>query len=180
MSSQVFGDKIPHGSWKRRNTIVAAVAIVAGAALSAALYVMAQDPCPAAMHMADGSTAAAPGRPATEIKPISCTPLPDIPGKAVTVAVVDFPPDAYTPRHRHPGNVTAFVLKGTLKSQLAGEPPITYTQGQSWFEPTGAIHLYAENASKTEPASLLAMFVADENCGPLTIFLPDGHDGHAN
>ena len=179
MSSQVFHDRIPHGLAKRR--YVLALAVVAAAdAVSAGLYMTAPSSRPDAMHMAEGSMpAVASGRPVTEIKPISCTPLPDIPGKAVTVAIVDFPPDAYTPRHHHPGNVTAFVLKGTLKSQLAGEPPMTYTQGQSWFEPKGAIHLFAENASKTEPASLLAMFVADENCGPLTVLLPDDHDGHS-
>ena len=178
MSSQVFNNPPPHSLSKRRYLIVAVV--TAGAVL-AGLYVAIQDPRPITMHMAEGSApTAASSRPVTEIKPISCTPLPDIPGKAVTVAIVNFPPDAYTPRHRHPGNVTAFVLKGTLKSQLAGEPPMTYTEGQSWFEPTGAIHLFAENASKTEPASLLAMFVADENCGPLTVLLPDDHDGHAD
>ncbi|MCG7504212.1 cupin domain-containing protein [Mesorhizobium retamae] len=180
MSSQVFNNPPPHSLSKRRY-LIALVAVVTAGAILAGLYVAIQDPQPTAMHMAEGSApAAASSRPATEIKPISCTPLPDIPGKAVTVAIVDFPPDAYTPRHRHPGNVTAFVLKGTLKSQLAGEPPMTYTEGQSWFEPTGAIHLFAENASKTEPASLLAMFVADENCGPLTVLLPDDHDGHAD
>ena len=180
MSNQAFHDKIPHGPAKRRYAVALAMVALAGA-VSAGLYVTAPHPQTATMHMAEGSTSAtAAGRPVTEIKPISCTPLPDIPGKAVTVAVVDFPPDAYTPRHYHPGNVTAFVLKGTLKSQLAGEPPMTYTVGQSWFEPKGAIHLFAENASKTEPASLLAMFVADENCGPLTVLLPDEHDGHAN
>jgi len=179
MSSQIFHDKIPQGLSKRRHLVGLAAVAVAGA-VSAGLYVTTMAPPPGAMHMAEnGTSAAASGRPATEIKPISCTPLPDIPGKAVTVAIVDFPPDAYTPRHHHPGNVTAFVLKGTLKSQLAGEPPMTYTQGQSWFEPKGAIHLFAENASKTEPASLLAMFVADENCGPLTVLLPEDHDGHS-
>lgn len=180
MSSQVFNDQIPPRLSKWRSVIALAAVVTAGA-IFAGLYIARVDPRPATMHMAEGSKpAAASGRPVTEIKPISCTPLPDIPGKAVTTAIVNFPPDAYTRRHRHPGDVTAFVLKGTLKSQLAGEPPMTYTEGQSWFEPTGAIHLFAENASKTEPASLLAMFVADENCGPLTIFLPDEHDGHAN
>lgn len=178
MNSQVLSDKIPHGPPKRRYAIALAAVAAAGAIL-AGLYMVAMVPRPAAM--AEGSAPAqSSSRPVTEIRPISCTSLPDIPGKAVTVAMVNFPPDAYTPRHRHPGNVTAFVLKGTLKSQLAGEPPMTYTEGQSWFEPTGAIHLFAENASKTEPASLLAMFVADENCGPLTVFLPDDHDSHAN
>lgn len=180
MSSQTLDDKPPHRVSKRRHAIAWGAFAAAGAIL-AGFSLTSGDPRPATIHTAEGSTATpTSNRPATEIKPISCTPLPDIPGKAVTTAIVNFPPDAYTPRHHHPGNVTAFVLKGTLKSQLAGEPPMTYTEGQSWFEPKGAIHLFAENASKTEPASLLAMFVADENCGPLTVFLPDEHDGHAN
>ncbi|MBN9232545.1 MULTISPECIES: cupin domain-containing protein [Phyllobacteriaceae] len=180
MSSQGFEAEIFSGRRKRYylGGLTAAAAI--GASI-AGFHALATSPRPATIHMAESaSPVSASGRPVTEIKPISCTPLPDITGKAVTMAIVNFPPDAYTPRHRHPGNVTAFVLKGTLKSQLAGEPPMTYTEGQSWFEPTGAIHLYAENASKTEPASLLAMFIADENCGPLTIPMPDGHDGHAS
>nr|WP_210201797.1 cupin domain-containing protein [Mesorhizobium loti] len=180
MSSQAFNDKIPRGLSKRRYALALTAVAAVGTAL-VGLYWTTVDPRPATNHMAERTIpAAALSRPTTEIKPISCTPLPDIPGKAVTVAIVNFPPDAYTPRHHHPGNVTAFVLKGTLNSQLAGEPAMTYTEGQSWFEPKGAIHLFAENASKTEPASLLAMFVADENCGPLTVLLPDEHDGHAN
>jgi quercetin dioxygenase-like cupin family protein len=127
-----------------------------------------------AMGSMDHDASAAPARPVTTIRPISCTPLPDLPGKAITTVVVDFPPDAYTPRHRHPGTVTAFVLSGTLHSQLAGGPPETFTVGQSWFEPPNAVHLYAENASKTEPASILAIFIADENCGPLTILDKEG------
>jgi quercetin dioxygenase-like cupin family protein len=109
------------------------------------------------------------GRPTTKVRPISCEKLPDIPGKSMTTVIVDFPPNAYTPRHRHRGSVKAFMLKGTLRSQLAGGPVGTYTVGQGWFEPPGAIHLFAENASATEPAELLAIFVADDDCGPLTI-----------
>lgn len=33
--------------------------------------------------------------------------------------------------------------------------------GESFFEPPGGEHLVSENASATEPASLLAIFVAD-------------------
>jgi hypothetical protein len=36
-------------------------------------------------------------------------------------------------------------------------------------EPPDAIHLFAENPSKTEAAQLLAIFVADDDCGPQTI-----------
>jgi len=115
---------------------------------------------------ADGAVA----RPETVVKIISCEKLLDVPGKSITTAVVDFPPNAFTPRHRHPGSVTAFVLKGTLQSQLAGGPAGVFAAGQTWFEPPGTIHLFAENVSATEPAQLLAFFVADDNCGPLTIF----------
>jgi len=124
------------------------------------------------MHMqmanndADGAAGA---RPKTAVTPISCEKLPNVPGKSITTAIVAFPPNAYTPRHRHPGSVSAFVLKGTLRSQLEGSPAAVYTEGQTWFEPPGTVHLFAENASATEPAELLATFIADDDCGPLTI-----------
>jgi len=108
-------------------------------------------------------------RPKTVVTPISCQKLPDVPGKSITTVIVAFPPNGFTPRHRHPGSVSAFVLKGTLRSQLEGSPAAVFTKGQTWFEPPGAVHLFAENASTTEPAELLATFVADDDCGPLTI-----------
>ncbi|MGK9237010.1 cupin domain-containing protein [Inquilinus limosus] len=124
---------------------------------------------PAHVH-AQTEAGAAPGaRPATVVKPLSCEALPNVPGKSITTATVDFPPGAYTPAHRHPGSVTAFVIRGAVRSQLAGEPVRTYGPGTTWFEPPGALHLFAENASATEPAQILAVFVADDNCGPLVI-----------
>ena len=108
-------------------------------------------------------------RPATVIRPLSCEPLPNLPGKSVTTALVDFPPGAYTGPHRHPGSVTAYVLSGTIRSQMAGGPAVDYHAGQVWFEAPRALHLFAENASTDKPAQLLVTFVADANCGPLVI-----------
>jgi quercetin dioxygenase-like cupin family protein len=116
------------------------------------------------------ATASAPQRPATVVKPVSCERLPNAPGKSLTTVTVEFPPNAHTPRHRHPGSVMAFVTKGQVRSQLTGGPAEIFGVGQSWFEPPGTIHLFAENASATEPAEILAIFVADSDCGPLTIF----------
>ena len=122
------------------------------------------------VHMENTSADGAAGaRPKTVVTPISCEKLPNVPGKSITTVIVEFPPNGFTPRHRHPGSVSAFVLKGTLRSQLEGGPAGTYTQGQTWFEPPGTVHLFAENASTTEPAELLATFVADDDCGTLTI-----------
>ncbi|RAZ91922.1 cupin domain-containing protein [Mesorhizobium hawassense] len=137
-------------------------AINAPGGMDAHVHVMAADA---------GEGAAA--RPTTVVKPLSCEKLPNVPGHSITTALVEFPPNAYTPRHRHPGSVTAFVIKGALRSQMEGGPAVAYTEGQTWFEAPGAIHAFAENASVTAPAELLAIFVAEDDCGPLTILLPD-------
>lgn len=86
-----------------------------------------------------GAEGAATARPSTLVRLISCEKLPNVPGKAITTAIVDFPPNAFSPRHRHPGSVTAFVLEGALRSQLAGGPAVVYTKEQTWFEPVAEI-----------------------------------------
>jgi quercetin dioxygenase-like cupin family protein len=54
------------------------------------------------------------------------------------------------------------VLSGAIRSQTStGGPVKVYQAGDSFFEPPGSIHLVSANASTTEPASLLAVFVAD-------------------
>jgi quercetin dioxygenase-like cupin family protein len=124
------------------------------------------------VHMAGTtpSAAAQGSRPATKVKPISCEPLPNVPGKSITTVLVHFPPDGFSPRHRHAGSVTVYVLSGAVRSQLNGGPIGTYKAGETFFEPPGSIHTFAENASKTEPAEVLATFVA-EDCAQLTTYL---------
>ncbi|TWI43960.1 quercetin dioxygenase-like cupin family protein [Pseudoduganella flava] len=63
-----------------------------------------------------------------------------IPGKELIQARVDFGHDALAPRHSHPGEEIAFVLKGTLQYQIDGQPPVTLHAGQSLFIPAGAVH----------------------------------------
>ena len=122
------------------------------------------------MAQSTAANAASDGpRPATVVRPLSCTPLPDVPGKSMTTVLVAFPPGAYTAAHRHPGSVTAFVVSGTVRSQMAGGPPQDFTKGQTWFEPPLSLHLFAENPSPSEPASLLATFIADDGCTKLVI-----------
>jgi quercetin dioxygenase-like cupin family protein len=107
--------------------------------------------------------------PQTATTPLSCEALPNVPGKSVTTVTVDFPPQAFSAPHRHPGSVTAVVLEGTIRSQLQGGPVVDYKPGQTWFEPPRTLHLVAGNPDPTHPAKLLAFFVTDDNCGPLVI-----------
>ena len=93
---------------------------------------------------------------------ISSDALPHVAGKNITTQMVKFPPGGASPPHHHGGSVTVYVLSGTIRSQIIGQPPMVYTQGQAFFEPPGVTHLVAENMSKTEPARILAVFVPDE------------------
>jgi hypothetical protein len=62
--------------------------------------------------------------------------------------------------HRHGSAfVYACVLEGAVRNQLEGEPMRTYHQGANWIEQPGAHHVAMENASNTEPAEFLVVFV---------------------
>ena len=103
------------------------------------------------------------------VEPIGSYALPNVAGKRVTVVRVFYGPGGFTPPHRHAGSVTAYITKGEIRSQLAGGPVETFKVGQSFFEPPGATHLVSANASNTEPAELIAVFVADEGAQLTTL-----------
>jgi quercetin dioxygenase-like cupin family protein len=104
------------------------------------------------------------------VEPIGSYALPNVPGKRVTIVRVFYGPGGFTRAHRHAGSVTAYITKGEIRSQLGGGPPETFKVGQTFFEPPGSTHLVSANASDTEPAELIAVFVADEGA-QLTTFL---------
>jgi quercetin dioxygenase-like cupin family protein len=104
------------------------------------------------------------------VEPIGSYALPNVPGKRVTVVRVFYGPGGFTRPHRHAGSVTAYITKGEIRSQLGGGPVETFKVGQSFFEPPGSTHMVSANASATEPAELIAVFVADEGA-QLTTFL---------
>jgi quercetin dioxygenase-like cupin family protein len=104
------------------------------------------------------------------VEPITSHALPNVPGKRVTIVRVFYGPGGFTRPHRHAGSVTAYVTKGEIRSQLGGGPVEIFKVGQSFFEPPGTTHLVSANASNTEPAELIAVFVADEGA-QLTTFI---------
>ncbi len=87
--------------------------------------------------------------------------LPNAEGKTFTSQIVDFPPAATAAPHRHgQAFVYAYVLQGAVRSQVDDTPATTYQQGEYWFEQPGAHHVVAANASTTEPAKLLVVYVS--------------------
>jgi len=114
----------------------------------------------------------------TSIKPDFAHPISNIPGKSVKTVLVTYAPGDGSPAHTHAKSafIVAYVLEGAIVSGVNGGAPRTYKAGEYWTESPGDKHGVSANASKTEPARLLAIFVVDDNDGPLTV--PDHPAGH--
>lgn len=103
---------------------------------------------------------AAPGK--ETVIPFKRQALPDVPGKNVIMAAVNYAPGQASDPHVHPGSVFAYVLEGEVTSQLEGQPPVTYKAGDSWYEPPQAPHVVSKNASATQPAKLLVWLLVGD------------------
>jgi quercetin dioxygenase-like cupin family protein len=96
--------------------------------------------------------------------------LPNVPGKSIKAVMVEYTPGGSSPAHVHPKSafIYATVLEGAIRSQLNDGPAKTYRAGESFVEMPGDIHRVSANASTTERARLLAVFVVDTNDRVLT------------
>lgn len=97
--------------------------------------------------------------------------LPNVPGKSMKGVLVQYAPGASSPGHRHPASafIYATVLEGAIRSQVNDGPAAVYRAGESFAEMPGDHHLVSANASDTEPARLLAVFVVDTDATELVI-----------
>src|SRR5438034_11239010 len=89
--------------------------------------------------------------------------LPNVPGKSVKGVLVEYGPGDVSSAHTHPKSafIYATVLEGAIRTSVNNGPVVTYRAGQNFSEMPGDRHTLDENASKTEPAKLLAVFVVD-------------------
>jgi quercetin dioxygenase-like cupin family protein len=89
--------------------------------------------------------------------------LPNVPGKSMRGVLVEYPPGGASAAHTHPSSafIYATVLEGAVRSQINDGPETVYRAGENFAEMPGDHHGVSANASDTEPAKLLAVFVVD-------------------
>jgi quercetin dioxygenase-like cupin family protein len=89
--------------------------------------------------------------------------LPNVPGKSMKGILVEYGPGVASVGHTHPKSafIYATVLEGAIRTSVNDGPVVIYRAGQNFPEMPGDRHTLDENASKTEPAKLLAVFVVD-------------------
>ena len=91
--------------------------------------------------------------------------LPRLNGGKLTFTVVEvnYGPGESSRPHSHPCPVIGYVVEGTLRTQMKGEPEAIYKAGESFYEAPNGVHLVSANASDKERAKFLAYFVCDHH-----------------
>jgi quercetin dioxygenase-like cupin family protein len=109
--------------------------------------------------------------PIETVTPTFTHDIPNVPGKSLIAALVTYPPGGASPAHTHAPSafIYAYVLSGEIRSQVDGATARIYRPGESWYEAPGAHHSVSQNASRTKPATLLAIFVVNSGDEPLVI-----------
>ncbi len=94
-----------------------------------------------------------------------------IDGKDARVSVLEvaWGPEGSSAPHRHPGAVFGYVLEGELETQLGGQPLQKLKAGDTFYEPTMALHAVARNPSKTGNTRVLAVILHPRDVKELVI-----------
>lgn len=100
--------------------------------------------------------------------------LPNVPGKSIKGVLVEYGPGGYSAGHTHAKSafIYATVLEGAIRSQVNDGPAKVFRKGENFSERPGDRHAVSANASDTEPAKLLAVFVVDTADKDLTMPMP--------
>ncbi|TCK33491.1 quercetin dioxygenase-like cupin family protein [Paraburkholderia sp. BL8N3] len=104
------------------------------------------------------------------VKPNFSRAISNIPGKSLIAVEVLYPPGGASHAHTHAKSafIYGYVVSGSVVSKVNDERERVYKAGESFFEEPGSHHSVSRNASKTEPAKLLAVFVVDSDEKELT------------
>ena len=106
----------------------------------------------------------------SKVTPAFKEEIANIPGKSLTAVLVEYAPGGKTPSHHHAKSafISAYVISGAVRSQVDDGPVKIFKAGEHFTEKPGAHHVVSENASDTEPAKILAIFVVDSSETALT------------
>jgi len=96
--------------------------------------------------------------------------LPQVPGKSIKGVLVEYGPGGANPSHVHARSALIFatVLEGAVLNQINGGPVRVFRKGENFTELPDDFHNISANASATEPATLLAVFIVDTDDKILT------------
>jgi quercetin dioxygenase-like cupin family protein len=87
----------------------------------------------------------------------------------VTMVEVALPPGVAGQPHRHPGPIFGYVLEGEFELGLDDQPVKTLKTGETFYEPTGALHRVSRNPSTKTKTRVLAVLLHPRDAQQLAI-----------
>ncbi len=96
----------------------------------------------------------------TAVKSLLKTPLAGIAGKEANVVLFDVGPGWKIGKHFHPGHVFVYVIQGSIKIEMEGEPVEVMGPGDVLHELPDR-NMVANNISSTKGAKFLVFQVGD-------------------
>ncbi|WP_433866435.1 cupin domain-containing protein [Ralstonia wenshanensis] len=106
--------------------------------------------------------------PEASVTPLRSESLPEFPGKEAEMIVVDYPPGAVDPVHRHDAHAFVYVLEGSIVMSLNGGKEVTLKAGDTFHEGPNDIHTVGRNASATQPAKFVVFLIKKKGAPILT------------
>ena len=103
------------------------------------------------------------------VKSLMSKDLKDLPGKEGLMIVVEYPPGATDPIHRHNAHAFLYVLEGSIVMQLKGGKEVTLKPGQTFYEGPDDVHIVGRSADKTKPAKFVVFLVKNKDA---PVFVP--------
>jgi quercetin dioxygenase-like cupin family protein len=102
------------------------------------------------------------------VTPLIAKSLPEVQGKEGVMILVEYPPGASDPIHRHDAHAFVYVLEGTIVMQLQNAAEVTLSAGQTYYEGPSDLHVVGRNASNTQPAKFVVFLVKNQGAPILT------------
>lgn len=103
-----------------------------------------------------------PGAARPTVVPLLTRDVPEVAGKEIAVATVEYLPGGGSAPHRHHAHVVVYVLEGHFATQVAGGERLVLGPGQTFYESPSDEHVVSENASATEPVKILVFMLKDK------------------
>ena len=140
----------------KKNRIIGAASIISVTLVGVTAAIAVQDRTPARSRVAIAQA------------------LPRLDGSRLeaTIVEVSYEPGGANTAHRHPCPVIGYMLEGSMRMQVKGQPERIYKPGDTFFESPTDVHVVSANASQDKPARFLAYFVCDQKT-PLSVPVAD-------
>jgi quercetin dioxygenase-like cupin family protein len=97
-----------------------------------------------------------------KVTPLMSKDLSDLGNKEAVMLTVEYAPGQSSAPHRHNAHTFVYVLQGAVMMGVKGQQPVRVEAGQTFYESPTDVHTVSRNASDSEPAKFLVVFVKDE------------------